>query len=144
MSIWKSSPTLEQLNAGQRATLGELVGIEILEIGADFLRGRMPVDARTHQPMGLLHGGASAVLAETLGSVAGKLCLDPGKACVGLEINANHIRAVRSGYVTGTARPVHIGGRTHVWNIEIVDDRGKIVCVSRLTLAIIAPDQIAG
>jgi 1,4-dihydroxy-2-naphthoyl-CoA hydrolase len=144
MSIWKTTPTLEQLNAVQRGTLGEWLGVEMLEIGPDFLRGRMPVDARTHQPMGLLHGGASAALAETLGSVAGKLCVEPEKACVGLEINANHIRAVRTGYVTGTARPVHLGGRTQVWNIEIVDERGKIVCVSRLTLAIIAPDQIAG
>ena len=126
-----------------RGTLAERIGIEILEIGPDFLRGRMPVDARTKQPMGLLHGGASAALAETLGSIAAKLCLAPDKECVGLEINANHIRAARRGFVTGTARPVHIGGRTQVWNIEIIDDDGKIVCVSRLTLAIIARDSIA-
>jgi len=144
MTIWKSTPTIAQLNAVERGTISELIGIEILELGPDFLRGRMPVDARTHQPMGRLHGGASAVLAETLGSVAGNLCVEPGQTCVGLEINANHVRAARSGYVTGTARPVHIGGRIQVWNIEIVDGRGKIVCVSRLTLAIIAPDKIAG
>ena len=143
MAIWKSNPTIAHVNQMQRGTISEVLGIEMLEIGADFLRGRMPVDARTKQPMGLLHGGASAVLAETLGSVAGKLCLDPGKACVGLEINANHIRAVRGGHVTGTAKPVHLGGRTQVWNIEIVDEHGKIVCVSRLTLAIIVTDQIA-
>jgi uncharacterized protein (TIGR00369 family) len=143
LAIWKSNPTLEHITQLQRGTMGEHLGIEMVEIGPDFLRGRMPVDERTRQPMGLLHGGASVALAETLGSVAGKMCLDPGKECVGLEISANHIRAVRRGYVTGTARPVHLGGRTQVWNVEIVDDGGKIVCVSRLTLAIIGPEQIA-
>jgi 1,4-dihydroxy-2-naphthoyl-CoA hydrolase len=143
LSIFKSKATPEQLALMQKGTMGEHLGIEFIEIGPDYLRGRMPVDERTLQPMGLLHGGASVALAETLGSVAGKMCLDPDKACVGLEISANHIRAVRGGNVTGTARPVHIGGRTQVWNIEIVDDRGKIVCVSRFTLAIIGPDQIA-
>ena len=143
MAIWKTIPTVAHVARLQIGTISEHLGIEMLEFGPDYLRGRMPVDARTKQPMGLLHGGASAVLAETLGSIAGKMCLDPGKECVGLEINANHIRAVRSGFVTGTARPVHIGGRTQVWNIEIVDEAGKIVCVSRLTLAIIGRDQIA-
>ena len=143
MAIWKSNPTLEHIARLQRGTMGDHLGIEYQEIGPDFLRGRMPVNERTRQPMGLLHGGASVALAETLGSVAGKMCLEPGIDCVGLEISANHIRAVRSGHVTGTARPVHIGGRTQVWNIEIVDEKGKIVCVSRLTLAIIGSEQIA-
>lgn len=137
MTIWKSTPTLAQLNEVQQKTLSQHVGIQITEVGADFLRGTMPVDTRTKQPAGLLHGGASVTLAETLGSVASTLCLAPGKQCVGLEINANHIRAARSGYVIGTARPVHIGSRTHVWTIDITTEDNKIVCVSRLTLAII-------
>jgi 1,4-dihydroxy-2-naphthoyl-CoA hydrolase len=143
MAIWKTNPSIAHIMQLQQGTMGEHLGIEVLEIGPDFLRGRMPVDARTKQPMGLLHGGASVALAESLGSVAGKLCLDPGNECVGLEINANHIRAVRGGYVTGTARPVHLGIRTQVWSIEITEESRKIVCVSRLTLAIIGPDQIA-
>ncbi len=143
MAIWKIAQTLEQLNEIQRKTLSQHVGIQITEIGADFLRGRMPVDERTKQPAGLLHGGASVALAETLGSVASTLCLAPGKQCVGLEINANHIRAARSGHVVGTARPVHIGSRTHVWTIDITTEEGKIVCVSRLTLAIIDTGLLA-
>jgi 1,4-dihydroxy-2-naphthoyl-CoA hydrolase len=129
MPIWKIAATLEQLNEVQRKTLSQHVGIQITEIGADFLRGRMPVDERTKQPAGLLHGGASVALAETLGSVASTLCLAPGKQCVGLEINANHIRAARSGHVVGT--------------IEITTEEGKIVCVSRLTLAIIDTGLLA-
>ena len=143
MPIWKSTPTLAQLNEVQGKTLGQHVGILITEIGADFLRGRMPVDERTKQPAGLLHGGASVALAETLGSVAATMCLEPGRQAVGLEINANHIRAARSGYVIGTAKPVHIGSRTHVWTIEITTEDGKIVCVSRLTLAIIETGLLA-
>jgi 1,4-dihydroxy-2-naphthoyl-CoA hydrolase len=143
MPIWKSTPTLAQLNEVQRKTLGQHVGIQITEIGADFLRGTLPVDERTKQPAGLLHGGASVALAETLGSVAATLCLEPGRQAVGLEINANHIRAARSGTVIGTARPVHIGSRTQVWSIEIVTEDGKIVCVSRLTLAIIDKGLLA-
>lgn len=143
MSIWKKSPTLAQINEAQRGTLGQHVGIEITEVGPDFLRGHMPVDERTKQPAGLLHGGASVALAETLGSVAATLCLAPGKQCVGLEINANHVRAARHGTVIGTARPVHIGARTHVWTIEITTEEGKIVCVSRLTLAIIDTGLLA-
>lgn len=108
------------------------------ELGADFLRATMPVDERTHQPFGLLHGGASVALAETLGSVGANLCVDSSKfICVGQEINANHVRSARSGRVTGTARPVHLGGRTHVWGIEIVDAAGELLCISRLTVAVL-------
>lgn len=121
-----------------KGTIAEVIGLEFTEIGPDFLKGRMPVDQRTHQPYGLLHGGASCVLAETLGSVASALVIDQSKfICVGLEINANHVRGVRSGYVTGTASPIHIGASTHVWDIRIVDDRDKLVCISRLTVAIL-------
>ncbi len=132
------SPTPEQLNARSRNTLVEHLGIVLTEVGEDWLRGTMPVDARTLQPAGLLHGGASVVLAETLGSVAGNLCLDNTRQmAVGLEINANHLRAVRSGVVTGTARPVHIGRNTHVWEIRIENEAGKPTCISRITLAIV-------
>lgn len=127
---------LQQLGKG---TIAEVIGIEFSEVGPDYLKARMPVDQRTHQPYGLLHGGASCVLAETLGSVASALVIDQSRnMCVGLEINANHIRGVRSGYVTGTASPIHIGASTHVWDIRIVDDRDKLVCISRLTVAILA------
>ncbi|MFZ7095049.1 hotdog fold thioesterase [Luteimonas dalianensis] len=115
----------------------EPLGIVFTEIGHDFLRATMPVDARTHQPYGLLHGGASVLLAETLGSTAGMLCVDEGRACVGIEINANHLRGVRSGTVTGTARPLHVGRSTQVWEIRIEDAAGHLVCVSRLTLAVV-------
>ncbi|MGO1540667.1 MAG: hotdog fold thioesterase [Luteimonas sp.] len=115
----------------------EPLGIVFTEIGPDFLRATMPVDARTHQPYGLLHGGASALLAETLGSTAGMLCVDEGRGCVGIEVNANHLRAVRSGIVTGTARPLHVGRSTQVWEIRIEDAGGRLVCVSRLTLAVV-------
>ncbi|MDX1549357.1 MAG: hotdog fold thioesterase [Lysobacter spongiicola] len=116
----------------------EPLGIRFTEIGPDYLRGTMPVDERTKQPYGLLHGGASVLLAETLGSTAGNLCVPEGRVCVGLEINANHLRAVRGGSVTGTARPLHVGGRTQVWEIRIEDARGKLACISRLTLAVVA------
>ncbi|HUX39097.1 MAG TPA: hotdog fold thioesterase [Rectinemataceae bacterium] len=129
---------LGALNAMSKGTLGESLGIEITEIGDDYLKARMPVDERTRQPFGLLHGGASVALAETLGSFAGTLLVDREKeACVGLEINANHIRSAREGFVTGTVRPLHIGGSTQVWDIRIEDERGKLVCASRITLAVI-------
>ena len=119
-------------------TIAEQIGIEFTEVGPDFLKAQMPVDHRTHQPYGLLHGGASCVLAETIGSVASALVIDQSKfICVGLEINANHIRSVRSGMVTGTATPIHIGASTHVWDIRIQDEREKLVCISRLTVAIL-------
>jgi 1,4-dihydroxy-2-naphthoyl-CoA hydrolase len=136
MSIWRNLQTLQELNAPQD-TLIDNLGIEIIEIGADFLRGTMPVDARTVQPYGLLHGGASVALAETLGSIAAGMCVDSGYSVVGQEINANHVRAARSGLVTGTARAAHIGGRTQVWTIDIVDAAEKLVCISRLTIAVI-------
>jgi uncharacterized protein (TIGR00369 family) len=118
------------------------MGIEFLEIGASHLRARMPVDARTRQPMGILHGGASVTLAETLGSVAAVLCLPEGRVAVGLEINANHIRAARTGWVTGLCTPVHVGRSTHVWQIEIRDEAERLVCTSRITMAILdAPPQ---
>lgn len=119
-------------------TMGSHIGISFSEVGHDFLKATMPVDYRTKQPYGLLHGGASCVLAETLGSVASALVIDPDKfICVGLEINANHVRSVRDGFVTGTCTPIHIGASTHVWDIKIHDEREKLICVSRLTVAIL-------
>ena len=139
MSIWYD-PSIkpEQLRPLGHQTMGEYIGIEFTEVGDDYLKARMPVDQRTRQPYGLLHGGASVALAETVGSVASALVIDQKQYyCVGLEINANHIRGVRDGFVTGTARPLHIGKTTHVWDIRIHDERDKLVCVSRLTVAII-------
>ena len=131
-------PRLEELNASGSNSLVSHLGIEIIELGDDYLRGTMPVDARTRQPFGLLHGGASVVLAETLGSLAGNLCLDSAQSiAVGLEISANHIRSVTGGVVTGTARPLHIGRNTQVWDIRIHDPAERLVCVSRLTLAVL-------
>ncbi|AEV97544.1 thioesterase [Niastella koreensis] len=119
-------------------TMGEHIGLEFIELGADFMKATMPVDERTRQPYGLLHGGASCVLAETLGSVASAMVIDPEKfICVGLEINANHIRGVREGRVTGITTPIHLGATTHVWDIKIYDEREKLVCISRLTVAIL-------
>jgi 1,4-dihydroxy-2-naphthoyl-CoA hydrolase len=138
MTIWKSKRTAEELNSGGEGTLIEHLGMRFTEIGDDFVSGTMPVDARTKQPYGLLHGGASVALAETLGSMGATMCVDAKEfLCVGQEINANHVRAARTGQVTGTARPVHIGGRTQVWTIDIRDDAGNLVCTSRLTIAII-------
>ena len=137
-SPFRSRPDIARANAATRNTLLGALGIELTEIGEDFVRGRMPVDDRTRQPYGLLHGGASVALAETLGSFAGNLCLDPAEsAAVGLEISANHIRGVTSGEVTGTARVIHIGRSTQVWDIRIEDEAGRLVCVSRLTLAVV-------
>jgi len=137
--IWfKKDLQLHEIAALGKGSMGEHIGIEVTELGADFLKGHMPVDARTRQPYGLLHGGASCVLAETLGSVASALIIDPDRfICVGLEINANHIRGVREGIVTGIAMPLHLGSTTHVWDIKIHDEREKLVCVSRLTVAIL-------
>lgn len=137
-SPFRRPTTLEALNASSRGTAMEPMGIAFTEIGHDFLRATMPVDERTRQPYGLLHGGASALLAETLGSTAGMLCVEEGRGCVGIEINANHLRGVRSGTVTGTARPLHVGRSTQVWEIRIEDEAGRLVCVSRLTLAVVA------
>lgn len=136
-ALFRGQTTVDDLNRYSRNTAMEPLGIVFTEIGPDYVRGTMPVDARTHQPYGLLHGGASVLLAETLGSSAGNLCCPPGRVCVGIEINANHVRGVRSGLVTGTARPIHVGGSTQVWEIRIEDEAGKLVCISRLTLAVI-------
>ncbi len=139
--IWFKPTTLDELKErmAARPGLSSHLGIEFTELGPDSLSGRMPVDARTHQPYGLLHGGASCVLAETLGSVAGGLTLDRNVSrVVGLEINANHIKAVSRGFVVGTARPLHVGKSTHVWEIRIeTEDSRALVCVSRLTLAVV-------
>jgi len=137
---FRHRPDLAALNARNQANAVGNLGIEFTEQGEDFLRGTMPVDHRTLQPYGLLHGGASVLLAETLGSMAANMCVDDpatGQA-VGIEINANHLRGVREGTVTGTARPLHVGRQTQVWEIRIEDERQRLVCVSRLTLAVIA------
>jgi len=137
--IFRDRICLDQLNQLNRNTLVEHLGIVYTAFGEDWLQGTMPVDNRTHQPYGLLHGGASVVLAETLGSMAGNLCVNPEThMCVGLEINANHLRSVRSGIVTGTARALHIGRSTHVWQIHIENESAKLVCISRLTLAVVS------
>lgn len=134
--------TPEELNRLGANTMAERIGIEITEVGENYLKGRMPVDSRTVQTYGILHGGASAALAETLGSIAGVLAIDPEKEyCVGMEINANHIRSVRSGFVYGKAAPLHIGKRSHVWEIRIEDGEGHLVCISRLTLAVVTGKQ---
>lgn len=136
--IWFREYKVEEINGRPKNHLGALLGIEFMDIGEDFITARMPVDERTHQPYGILHGGASVVLAETLGSVASSMVIDWEKYIgVGLEVNANHLRPVKSGYVSGVCKSVHIGGKTHVWDIKIYDDRGKMNCISRLTVAII-------
>jgi 1,4-dihydroxy-2-naphthoyl-CoA hydrolase len=142
VSIWFGAadnyPDLAKLDQFRRHSLAEHLDIRITQIGEDFLAGTMPVDARTHQPLGVLHGGASVALAETLGSLAANLCVDPTRfSCVGQEINANHIRAVRSGLVTGIARPIHLGRRSHVWEIRIDSNQGELVCISRLTMFVL-------
>ena len=137
MSIWFKPLILEDVQHRGNDTMVQHLGIEITELGDNFLRGTMPVDHRTIQPMGLLHGGASVTLAETLGSIAANLVIDPAKKySVGLDINANHIRSAKNGMVTGTATPLHIGSSTQVWSIEIKDDQDRLVCISRLTMAV--------
>ena len=139
MSIWyNKSLKITDLGAIEPGTMAEFLGMEWTEIGDDYVKIKMPVDQRTKQPYGLLHGGASCALSETIGSVASQLVLDPNKfICVGLEINANHVRSARSGFVTGIAKPLHLGGTTHVWDIKIYDDSNQLICISRLTLAIL-------
>lgn len=135
--IWFKPYTLDQVHF-KPDCMPNFIGMEFIELGADFIRARMPVDDRTRQPFGILHGGASVVLAETLGSTGAGLVVDPDKyRCVGQEINANHLRAVASGYVYGTARPHHIGRRSHVWGIHITDERDKLVCISRITMSVL-------
>jgi 1,4-dihydroxy-2-naphthoyl-CoA hydrolase len=137
--IWfKKDLSIQDLAGMGKGTMGEYIGIELTEVGADYLKARMPVDHRTKQPYGLLHGGASCVLAETIGSIASSLVIDQEKfLCVGLEINANHVRSAREGFVTGIATPLHLGSTTHVWDIKIKDEKDKLVCISRHTVAIL-------
>jgi 1,4-dihydroxy-2-naphthoyl-CoA hydrolase len=140
--IWFSDFSPETLNSWPQNHLGGLLDIQFTEVGPDFLAATMPVDERTHQPAGILHGGASVVLAETLGSIASYMCIDPDRyQAVGLEINANHLRPVRSGKVKGICTPLHRGAKTHVWEIKIYDDKGKMNCISRLTVAVIAKQR---
>ena len=138
MDIWHSPVNLLQLNEMSVGTAVAHLGIEFADFGPDWLAGRMPVDHRTIQPFGLLHGGASVLFAETLGSCASNLCVDPAKQyCSGQEINANHLRALRDGFVTGRASPIHRGRSSQVWEIRIADEGGRLVCVSRLTMAVL-------
>ena len=137
-TIWHKKPTLTELDLLQKNTIDETLGIKITEVGADFIRGTMPADARTLQPFGLIHGGANVVLAETLGSVGANWVVDTEHYfCVGQEVNANHLRGVRSGEVTGTAKLLHRGRTSQVWEIHIVDDQDRLSCVSRLTMAVV-------
>jgi len=144
MRIWKSEQSLDEVNAWHDTMITHL-GIRFTEIGDDFVRGAMPVDASTHQPYGLLHGGASVALAETLGSLGAMMCSDTRtELAVGLDINANHVRGISSGVVTGTARPLHVGRTTQVWEIRIEDERGRLVCIARLTVAVVPRPAAAG
>ncbi len=137
-SIWFAQPSLEALESTHKQSLVKTLGITMTEVGDDFIRATMPVTPAHHQPMGILHGGASVSLAETLGSVGAALTLDLSKQHpVGIEINANHVRAVSSGLVTGTARPLHLGRKTQVWDIHIRNENDKLTCISRLTVAIL-------
>ena len=142
-AIWKQTGvTLQQLNKQSESTMAEVLNIRFSEMGHDYLKAVMPVTYRTHQPYGLLHGGASAALAETVGSVASWLCIDPQKQlCVGMEINCNHVRGKRDGSVTATARALHLGATTHIWDIRIEDEKGSIICISRLTVALLRKKQ---
>ena len=138
MAIWHNKFTLEDLNNLSKNTMVEHLGIIYTNIGDDSITATMPVDQRTHQPDGLLHGGASVTLAETLGSVAANLCIDRNKRfCVGLEINANHVRSARNGVVTGITRPIHLGNSTQIWDIRINDEKNHLICIVRLTMAIL-------
>ena len=143
MALWKQQATLDLVNGWSLNTMIAHLGIRFIDIGDDYLRGTMPVDARTLQPYGLLHGGASVSLAETLGSAAAMLCVDPEKeVAVGLDINANHLRAATKGVVTGTARPIHLGRTTQVWEVRIEDDQQRLICIARLTVAVVPRQAI--
>jgi 1,4-dihydroxy-2-naphthoyl-CoA hydrolase len=137
--IWKKSISIEELSRIHVGTAVEHLGIEFLEVGPDFIRARVPVDTRTKQPYGLLHGGVSVVLAETLGSCGAAYSAPEGHRAVGLDINANHLKGATSGWVTGITRPVHIGRTTQVWQIDLTNDAGELTCVSRITMAVLAP-----
>lgn len=137
MVIWKKDSSIDELNIQAKNTMAATLGMYFEEIGADFLKVSMPVNATVHQPYGLLHGGASAALAETVGSVASWLCIEQQQICVGMEINCNHIKGKRSGIVTAVAKPFHLGTTSHVWDIRITDENNKLICVSRLTVAVL-------
>jgi uncharacterized protein (TIGR00369 family) len=139
MPIWTQPISVETLTTLHTDTAVQWLGMEFLEVGDDFIRGRMPVDKRTRQPFGLMHGGVSVVLAETLGSSGANYAVPAGHRCVGLDINANHLKGATSGWVTGITRPVHIGRSTQVWHIDMHDDAGELTCVSRITMAVLAP-----
>lgn len=139
MPIWKQPVSVESLTQLHVGTTVALLGIEFLEVGDDFIRARVPVDERTRQPAGILHGGVSVVLAETLGSCGAAFSLPAGQRAVGLDINANHLRSASSGWIHGITRPVHIGRSTHVWHIELSNEAGELTCVSRITMAILTP-----
>lgn len=143
MSIWfKKDIKLEDFSSWGKNTMAETLGMHFIEIGDNYLKLTMPVNENTKQPYGLLHGGASVALAETVGSVASALVVDHTKHyCVGLEINANHVRSAREGNVIGTCTPIHLGASTHVWDIKIHDEKDKLICVSRLTVAILKRDK---
>ena len=144
MSIWFRPFTLDEIQSYSRGSMVEHLDLRFTEIGPDYLRGTLPVDGRTTQPFGRLHGGASVVLAETLGSVAASHCVDLERFhCGGLEVNANHVRAARSGRVTGTARPVHLGRQSQVWEVRLEDEAGKLTCISRITIAVLEGAAIA-
>ncbi|MCV6627583.1 MAG: hotdog fold thioesterase [Cellvibrionaceae bacterium] len=137
-SIWFTEPDMALIKEAHKNTIMETIGIEITEVGPDYIRGTMPADGRTYQPFGLIHGGANVVLAETLGSMGANMVVDTSQVyCVGQEVNANHLRGVREGIVTGTARLVHAGRTSQVWEIRIEDERGKLSCISRLTMAVV-------
>ena len=138
MKIWKQALSLSMMMERGKQTLSDFLGIEFIELGDDYLVARMPVNERTRQPIGIMHGGASCVLAETVGSTAAQFCVDFEKFyCVGLDINTNHIRSVRSGYVIATAKPFHLGKTTQVWSIEIKNEEDKLVSINRLTMAVL-------
>ena len=137
MRIWRKEFDLDKLNASRKNTMVEVLGIMVTEYGDDYICATMPIDGRTHQPMGIMHGGASVALAETVGSIAANMAVDTTHYCVGLDINANHLKAVPHGLVYATARPFHIGRSTHVWDIQIKNDQNKLVCVSRLTMSVL-------
>ena len=138
MVIWKYQASVDDLNKLCENSMVSHIGIEFTEIGEDYISANMPVAYHTHQPDGILHGGASVVLAETLGSVASNLCVDrTNKICVGLDINANHVRSERSGHVIGTTKPVHLGASTHIWEIKITNENNLLVCIARLTMAVL-------
>jgi 1,4-dihydroxy-2-naphthoyl-CoA hydrolase len=139
MRIWKQDISTDILTAIHKDTAVEWLGMEFLEVGDDFIRARVPVDKRTRQPYGLLHGGVSVVLAETLGSCGAAYAAPDGHRCVGLDINANHLKGATSGWVSGITRPVHIGRSTQVWQIDLHNEAGELTCVSRITMAVLAP-----